>query len=45
MKLEIDKHGKILGKFYRFKNIVKRRRKIFKMVNSIESIVKELEDI
>ena len=27
---EIKKHGKILGKFYRLKNIIKRRKNIFK---------------
>lgn len=43
MKLEIEKHGKILGKFYRFKNIVIRRKNIFKIYHDIEKIIDELE--
>ena len=45
MKLEIEKHGKILGKFYRFKNIVIRRKNIFKIYHDIEKIIDELEKI
>lgn len=40
---EIEKHGKFLGRFYRFKNIVKRRKNIFKIYHEIENIIDELE--
>lgn len=43
MKLEIQKHGK-LGKFYRFKNIVKRRKNVFKIYHNIESIIDDLSN-
>lgn len=43
MKLEIEKHGK-LGKFYRFKNIVKRRKNVFKIYHNIESIIDDLSN-
>lgn len=41
---EIEKHGKILGRFYRLKNIIKRRKNIFKIYHEIESIIGELEE-
>ena len=40
---EIEKHGKLLGRFYRFKNIVKRRKNIFKIYHEIENIIEDLE--
>ena len=40
---EIEKHGKILGRFHRLKNIIKRRKNIFKIYNEIENIIDELE--
>lgn len=40
---EIEKHGKLLGRFYRFKNIVKRRKNIFKIYHEIENIIDDLE--
>ncbi len=43
MKLEIKKHGK-LGKFYRFKNIVKRRKNVFKIYHNIENIIGSLDN-
>lgn len=43
MKLEVEKHGK-LGKFYRFKNIVKRRKNIFKIYHNIENIIDTLDN-
>jgi len=36
---EIKKHGKVLGRIYRFKNIFKRRKKIFKEYHDIENII------
>ena len=42
---EIEKHGKILGKFYRLKNIIKRRKNIFKIYHEIENIIDELDNI
>lgn len=44
LNLEIEKHGKILGRFYRLKNIIKRRKNIFKTYHEIEKIIKELEE-
>ena len=41
---EIKKHGKILGKFYRLKNIIKRRKNIFKIYHEIEKIIDEFEN-
>ena len=41
---EIEKHGKILGRFYRLKNIIKRRKNIFKYYHNIERIIAELEE-
>ena len=43
MQLEIEKHGK-LGKFYRFKNIVKRRKNVFKIYHNIENIIDDLNN-
>ena len=40
---EIEKHGKTLGKLYRLKNIIKRRKNIFKIYHDIEIIIDELE--
>ena len=40
---EIEKHGKILGRFYRLKNIIKRRKNIFKIYHEIENIIDDLE--
>lgn len=40
---EIEKYGKLLGRFYRFKNIVKRRKNIFKIYHEIENIIDDLE--
>ena len=40
---EIEKHGKILGRFYRLKNITKRRKNIFKKYHEIENIIDKLE--
>ena len=40
---EIEKHGKILGRFYRLKNIIKRRKNIFKIYKEIENIIDDLE--
>ena len=40
---EIEKHGELLGRFYRFKNIVKRRKNIFKIYHEIENIIDDLE--
>lgn len=40
---EILKHGKLLGRFYRLKNIIKRRKNIFKTYHEIENIINELE--
>lgn len=44
LNIEIEKHGKILGRFYRLKNIIKRRKNIFKTYHEIEKIIKELEE-
>ena len=41
---EIEKHGKILGKFYRLKNVIKRRKNIFKIYHEIEKIIDEFEN-
>ncbi len=43
MNQEIEKHGKILGRFYRLKNIIKRRKNIFKIYHEIENIIDDLE--
>ena len=40
---EIEKYGKLLGRFYRFKNIVKRRKNIFEIYHEIENIIEDLE--
>lgn len=40
---EIEKHGKILGRFCRLKNIIKRRKNIFKIYHEIENIIDEIE--
>lgn len=45
LDLEIEKYGKILGRFSRLKKIIKRRIKIFKEKKDIESIIKELDII
>ena len=45
MNIEIEKHGKILGRFYRLKKITKRRRNIFKKYHDIENIIEQLEII
>lgn len=45
LDLEIEKYGKILGRFSRLKNIIKRRIKIFKEKKDIELIIKELDII
>ncbi len=41
---EIEKHGKVLGRFYRLKKIIKRRKKVLKQYHEIEEIIKELEN-
>ena len=43
MNQEIEKHGKILGRFYRLKDIIKRRKNIFKIYHEIENIIDDLE--
>lgn len=43
LNLEIEKHGKILGRLYRLKNVIKRRKNIFKMYHEIENIIDNLE--
>ena len=43
LKLEIEKHGPVLGRIYRFKNIIKRRKSIFKEYHRIEKDIEELE--
>lgn len=45
LDIEIRKHGKVLGRLFRLKNIIKRRTKIFKEVKFIESIIDSLIDI
>lgn len=40
---EIKKHGKILGRIYRLKNTIKRRKSIFKEYHRIEKIIEDLE--
>lgn len=40
---EIEKHGRIFGRCSRFKNIVNRRKKIFKDYHKIEKIINEFE--
>ena len=44
LNLEIAKHGRFLGKFYRLKNIIKRRKNIFKTYHVIEKTKDELEN-
>jgi hypothetical protein len=44
LNLEIEKHGRFLGKIYRLKSIIKRRKKIFKYYHNIENIIEELEN-
>ena len=41
---EIKKHGKVLGRIHRFKNISKRRKNIYKLYHDIESIIEELDN-
>ena len=41
---EIEKHGKILGRFYRLNNIINRRKNIFKYYHNIEKIIDELKE-
>ena len=41
---EIEKHGKIIGRFSRLKNIIKRRKNIFKTYHEVESIIEKLEN-
>ena len=43
LKLEIEKHGPIIGRISRFKNIIKRRKSIFKEYHRIEKDIEELE--
>ena len=45
LDIEIKEHGKVLGRLFRLKNIIKRRTKIFKEVKFIESIIDSLIDI
>ena len=40
---ELEKHGKILGRINRLKNIIKRRKNIFKIYHEIENIIDDLE--
>lgn len=42
---EIEAHGKVLGKLFRLKNIIKRRKNIFKNYHEIENIIEDLEEI
>ncbi len=42
---EITKHGKVLGKLSRLKNIINRRKNIFKIYHDIEMIIDELEKV
>lgn len=42
LNLEIQKHGKLLGRFYRLKNTIKRRKSIFKECHRIENIISVL---
>lgn len=44
LKLEIEKHGPIIGRISRFKNIIKRRKSIFKEYHRIEKDIEELEN-
>ena len=41
---EIKKHGKVLGRVHRFKNITKRRKNVYKLYHDIESIIEELDN-
>lgn len=43
LKEEIEKHGEILGRIHRLKNIIKRRKNFFKTYHEIENIIKALE--
>ena len=43
LKLEIEKHGPIIGRISRLKNIIKRRKSIFKEYHRIEKDIEELE--
>ena len=43
LKLEIKKHGPIIGRLSRLKNIIKRRKSIFKEYHRIEKDIEELE--
>ena len=44
LKLEIEKHGPIIGRISRLKNIIKRRKSIFKEYHRIEKDIEELEN-
>ena len=44
LKLEIEKHGPIIGRLSRLKNIIKRRKSIFKEYHRIEKDIEELEN-
>ena len=44
LKLEIEKHGPIMGRISRLKNIIKRRKSIFKEYHTIENDIEELEE-
>lgn len=43
LNLEIKKRGKLIGRIYRFKNIVERRVNIFYKYHDIEKIIDELD--
>lgn len=44
LKLEIEKYGPIMGRISRLKNIIKRRKSIFKEYHTIENDIEELEE-
>ena len=44
LEKEIEKHGKILGRYYRLQNIINRRKNIFKYYHNIERIISELKE-
>ncbi|MEI3508863.1 MAG: hypothetical protein V8R01_07205 [Bacilli bacterium] len=43
MKISIEKHGR-LGKIYRFKDVIKRRKKIFTSYHQIEDFIERIEN-
>lgn len=43
LKLEIEKRGPVIGRISRFKNIIKRRKSIFKEYHRIEKEIEELD--